>query len=478
MKKIITAFALLLSLHINAQQKTTATKYAKTITPAGLKKKLTIIAGPQMEGRETATAGQRKAAAYIEGYFKKLGLQPGMPSGYQMQYPLFQDSLLYSSLSINGDSTTLYKDFEVNLSPAVNGTWEIRKVIFAFYGLATTSINDFDGLDVKDKWLMVIDSLARESDLKAKGIKGLIIVTRDFPVSKPIKKGRMFIDTGNLPANVPVVYVSGDIALKILSSANVYQSVRGVYNTSIHLDIKKQVLNLQSSNILGILPGTEKKDEYVFITAHYDHLGRRGNVIYYGADDDGSGTTSILEIAEAFAKAKAEGKAPKRTIVFMTVSGEEKGLLGSEYYTTHPVFPLSKTSVDLNIDMVGRIDPQYKGDSNNYVYVIGDDKLSSDLKKITDSINNQYTHLQLDRRYNDANDPNRFYYRSDHYNFAKNNVPIIFYFNGTHADYHKPTDTVDKINFSLMAKRVTLVFYTAWEMANREDMLSRDIPLN
>jgi len=227
------------------------------------------------------------------------------------------------------------------------------------------------------------------------------------------------------------------------------------------------------------MEGTDLKDEYVFLTAHYDHLGiRNDTTIYYGADDDGSGTVSILELAEAFAKAKAEGKGPRRSIVFMTVSGEEKGLWGSEYYSNNPVYPLDKTSVDLNIDMVGRIGEEYlkDKDSTNYVYVIGDDKLSSDLTPITNQVNKNLK-LKLDRKYNDLNDKNRFYYRSDHYNFAEKGVPIIFYFNGVHADYHRPTDTPDKINYKLMAKRVQLVFYTAWEMANRNDMLKRDIKL-
>lgn len=233
-----------------------------------------------------------------------------------------------------------------------------------------------------------------------------------------------------------------------------------------------------SSNVLAVLEGTDKKDEYVFITAHYDHLGTREGVIYYGADDDGSGTVSVLEMAEAFSKAKEEGEGPRRSIVFMTVSGEEKGLWGSAYYCDNPVFPLEKTTVDLNIDMVGRIDPKRKsGDSMNYVYVIGDDKLSSELKPISESMNNKFTRLELDYKYNDPKDPERIYYRSDHYNFARKGVPVLFYFNGTHADYHRPTDTIDKINFDLMAKRVRLVFYTAWEMANRNDMLKRDIPL-
>ena len=205
---------------------------------------------------------------------------------------------------------------------------------------------------------------------------------------------------------------------------------------------------------------------------------KKDSTIYYGADDDGSGTVGVLELAEAFAKAKAAGKGPRRTIVFMTVSGEEKGLWGSEYYSLHPLFSLAKTTADLNIDMIGRIDPKRKhGDSTNYIYVVGDDKLSSDLRKINEAANQKYTKLELDYKYNDPNDKEFIYYRSDHYNFAKNGVPIIFYFNGTHADYHRPTDTPDKINYELMAKRARLVFFTAWEMANRKELLKRDLPL-
>jgi Zn-dependent M28 family amino/carboxypeptidase len=218
----------------------------------------------------------------------------------------------------------------------------------------------------------------------------------------------------------------------------------------------------------------------VIITAHYDHVGKRSDgTIYYGADDDGSGTTGILELAEAFMTAKAAGKGPRRSILLMPVSGEEKGLWGSQYYSENPVFPLEKTSVDLNIDMIGRIGSDYLNDKDsvNYVYTIGDDKLSSDLAPITDLVNKTYLNMKLDRKYNDPKDPNRFYYRSDHYNFAAKGVPIIFYFNGVHADYHKPTDTPDKINYPLMAKRAQLVFYTAWEMANRDEMLKRDMPL-
>jgi Zn-dependent M28 family amino/carboxypeptidase len=186
---------------------------------------------------------------------------------------------------------------------------------------------------------------------------------------------------------------------------------------------------------------------------------------------------SVIEIAEAFARAKKAGKGPRRNVVFMTVCGEEKGLWGSAYYAGHPVFPLDKTTADLNIDMDGRVDTERKNaDTLNYIYVIGHDKLSTDLQQINEEMNNKYTKLDLDYRFDDPNDPNRIYYRSDHYNFARKGVPILFFYDGMlKADYHKPTDTVDKINFDLMAKRAQMVFYTAWNMANRNDMLKRDL---
>jgi Zn-dependent M28 family amino/carboxypeptidase len=251
------------------------------------------------------------------------------------------------------------------------------------------------------------------------------------------------------------------------------------YAAELSLDYGKTTISSKAPNVIGVLEGTDLKDEYLFITAHFDHLGKRDTVIYYGADDDGSGTTGVLEIAEAFVKAKAAGKGPRRSIVFMTVSGEEKGLWGSGYYGNNPIFPLDKTTADLNIDMIGRSDASRKtGDSTNYVYVVGDDKISSDLKVISEGVNNLYLKMELDYKFNDPKDPNRIYFRSDHYNFAAKGVPIIFYYDGMlGADYHRPTDTPDKIQYELFAKRAKLVFHTAWEMANRNEMLKRDIKL-
>ncbi|PCH53637.1 MAG: peptidase M28 [Flavobacteriaceae bacterium] len=244
------------------------------------------------------------------------------------------------------------------------------------------------------------------------------------------------------------------------------------YFQSIPTEHLKSGLN-PSENVVAFIKGSEKPDEIIVISAHYDHLGINGDKIYYGADDDGSGTVAILEIAEAFQKAVLVGNGPKRSILFLHVTGEEKGLLGSKYYTNFPIFPLKNTVTDLNIDMIGRVDEAHTN-SPNFVYLIGSDKLSTELHDLSEEINARFTKLNLDYTFNDENDPNRFYYRSDHYNFAKNNIPIIFYFNGTHEDYHKPTDTPDKINYEILAKRAQLIFYTAWEIANREHRIEVD----
>jgi hypothetical protein len=228
-----------------------------------------------------------------------------------------------------------------------------------------------------------------------------------------------------------------------------------------------------SENVVAFIQGSERPDEIIVISAHYDHVGKTDEEIYNGADDDGSGTVAIMKIAEAFQQATESGHGPKRSILFLHVTGEEKGLLGSKYYVNHPIFPLANTVANLNIDMIGRVDEAHINNPN-FVYLIGSDKLSTELHEISEEINSKFTNLTLDYTYNDDNDPNRFYYRSDHYNFAKNNIPIIFYFNGTHEDYHQPSDTPDKINYEVLTQRTLLVYYTAWELANRNERIVVD----
>lgn len=231
--------------------------------------------------------------------------------------------------------------------------------------------------------------------------------------------------------------------------------------------IRNQNLS-DSENIWAYIEGSEKPNELIVISAHYDHIGIENGEIYNGADDDGSGTVALLEIAQAFSIAKKQGKGPKRSILFLHVTGEEHGLLGSSYYTENPLFPLANTITNINIDMIGRHDA-FHNDSSNYVYLIGSDFLSTDLFKICENANKNYVNLFLDYKYNDKTDPNRFYYRSDHYNFAKNRIPSVFLFTGVHADYHKATDEVDKIEFDVLAKRTQLAFTIAWDLANRDN---------
>ena len=231
---------------------------------------------------------------------------------------------------------------------------------------------------------------------------------------------------------------------------------------------------LNSINVASIIEGSHYPNEYIVITAHLDHVGIEGEDIFNGADDDGSGSMALLEIAQAFKMASLDGHGPKRSIVILHVSAEEKGLLGSEYYTDNPLYPLEDTITNLNVDMIGRTDPTRDSDNDDYIYLIGTDRLSSMLHETSERVNKNTVDLELDYRFNAWDDPNRFYERSDHYNFAKNNIPVIFYFSGTHEDYHGPGDTPDKIRYDLLTKRTKLIFHTAWEIANMDDKIVVD----
>jgi Peptidase family M28/PA domain len=498
-----------------------AAKFAATITTADLQKHLTIIAGEEMQGRETGTEGQRKAAAYIEQQFRAIGLQPAAAlNGYQQFYPLYKDSLTGSLLSIGGNVLEYGKDYTAPLSANTSKKISAKKIVFAGYGISAEKYDDYAGKNVKGKivvffsgepkqdgnylvnagkrpseWTMTGQSLKLQL-AKQKGAVAAIIISPATESFNPrlvesSKKTNAYYPRGG-KEGINAVSLSHEAARKLMGGP-VFDSLLKKAKASMPLNAEeikesknkflfdyskyREVIN--ASNVLGIVEGTDKKDEFIFLTGHYDHLGMRDGKIYYGADDDGSGTVAVIEMAEAFAKAKAAGMGPRRTVVFMTVSGEEKGLWGSEYYSEHPVYPLDKTSVNLNTDMVGRIDTERKKDDTlNYVYVIGHNKLSSDLPIINEGVNSKYTNLVLDYKYDDPNDQNRIYFRSDHYNFARKGVPILFFYDGMlKADYHKPTDTIDKINWALFEKRVLMIFHTAWEIANRDEMLKRDMPL-
>ena len=494
-----------------AQKTDEAAKYAGLITPNALKEKLTILASADMEGRETASPGQKKAAAWIESQFKSFGLKPGNGDSYQQLYPVYQDQLTDKKLMVNGKTFEWDKDYSFAIT---SGNWKYNDVVFAGYGIVDSAkgIDDYKGLDVKGKVVLILDggtapapagqggrggfggpAQAKVTAARTRGAVALLIVA-DFTNRRPTNtKGRMSIVAptataapAGAPAQLFTVTVSNAVASALMgrtstiSMADLKEAKKGAYYSELVINAQRETVTLESSNVIGILPGTSKKEEYVFLTGHYDHLGKQGNTIWYGADDDGSGSVGVIQMAEAFAAAAKGGNKPKRTMIFMTVSGEEKGLLGSQYYSEHPTIDLAKASADLNTDMIGRGDSSRKGDTLNYIYVIGHDKLSSDLPVINEAVNKKYiNNLALDYKYDDPKDVNRIYYRSDHYNFARKGVPILFFYDGMlGADYHQPSDTVDKIQFEVMSRRAQLVFHTAWVIANRDDMLKRDIPLN
>lgn len=505
-QKIFTCLLLSLPLFGLAQKKDKkAAKAAATITVEDMKKHLYIIASKEMEGRNTPSPGLEKAADYVEAHFKSIGLTPGNNGSYRQIYPLYKDSMLGAAMKINGAALQLDADFQPQ---ATNYAAEMRfsEVVFAGYGISDgDKRDDYKDLKVAGKLVLIADgtpadykpaqtgfaspgsAFGKINTALSKGAIAVMVIYNNYP-RKAMSINNNWSPNSYRAALSPFTFtispvtaekIMGEDGKNIIDKLKTGTATLKTYKAEVELAYSKTTKTNSAPNVIGVLEGTDLKDEYVFITGHLDHLGKRDTVIYYGADDDGSGSTGVLEIAEAFTKAKQAGNGPRRTIVFMTVSGEEKGLWGSAYYTNHPVFPLEKTTVDLNIDMIGRIDTERKqGDSTNYVYVVGDDKISSDLKTISEAANNNYTKMELDYKFNDPKDPNRIYFRSDHYNFAEKGVPIIFYYDGMlKADYHRPTDTPDKINYPLMVKRAQLIFYTAWEMANRNDMLKRDIKL-
>lgn len=480
MHKFLFLTVLLISVLAQAQV-IDVTTASKAITAEGLKDHLSIIASAEMQGREAGTEGERKAAAYLISQYRKYNLKPGFNGNYKLPFTLYKDEAAKSELKINGEPATLDEDYWINSSYLPMNTLKTNAVIFV-----GTDFNEKNKLDVKGKILVALEneenSLRKVAAAQKLGAAAMIIVAKSNTNTSSANSGRPRLALK--PNGFAYFKVTKSFGSKLVGGSKAYSDQewseipKGIYTTNIEWKVEQHAKEIPSANVIAYLPAKEKTDEYLFITSHYDHEGIKNGVIYYGADDDGSGTASVVAIAGAFANAAKHGFVPKRNIVFINVSGEEKGLLGSKYYSEHPIFPLEKTTADLNIDMVGRIDPTYKGDSNNYVYVIGEEKISSDLQKITNSINKEVGHLEIDRRFNDPNDPNRFYYRSDHYNFANKGVPVLFYFNGTHRDYHQPSDTIDKINFDLMEKRVRFIFHTAWEIAMKDEMLKRDMPLD
>ncbi|WP_420317264.1 M28 family peptidase [Ekhidna sp.] len=474
MRKITYALGLIIAFGLLAQDKT-ALKFSKTITAEDLKEHLSVLASDEYEGRETGQKGQKMAAEYIANHFQSLGFEAPVNGSYLQQFNLTESSIGNVYFRKDDDKKIGYEDF-VYYSNAETSGEEYIQLVFAG--------KDDGDIDYEGKYIVyVADQLGglQEKAEKANesGAAGVYFALENEEEFKSmLTRFGPFLKRPSLSleerdnSSTKLILGNKDLTAWIFGKA--FEEIKAGESSTVIFNADYLDKPIGTENVLGFLKGTEKPDEILIVTSHYDHIGITNGEINNGADDDGSGTVTVLEIAEAFAEAAKKKKGPKRSILFMTVTGEEKGLLGSRYYTdTAPIFPLENTVANLNIDMVGRVDDAHS-ESPEYIYVIGSDKLSTELHELSEEVNKTYTNLDLDYTYNDENDPNRFYYRSDHYNFAKNNVPIIFYFNGTHPDYHRPTDTVEKIAFDTMEKRAKLVFHTAWEIANRDERIKVD----
>lgn len=500
MKKIVTMLFLASTCFASIAQEfdENAAKYAKTITAEELKEHLYIIASDEFEGRETGKRGQKMAMEYLIKNFKSFGIKPIEKYEYIQTFDLIEQTTTNISLTVGGETYTVLKDFSI--SPSIILKQKIENdILVVGYGIEEDNYNNYKGLDVKGKAVFIMDGLPNKTELEKEWSlkekidlakeKGAVLIMYNSPKLKDnlvkyehyYSKPKLTLKQDLKENETIVIAATSELTEQMLSQAGMkWKKIekKGMIENNLEklsftLDIDKPTQYLKSENVLAYIPGTEKPEEVVVLTAHYDHIGVEGDKVFNGADDDGTGTVTMLEVAQAFQQAVADSMGPKRSILIMPVSGEEKGLLGSKYYSNNPVFPLENTVANLNVDMIGRYDENHK-EGDNYVYLIGSDKLSSELHEVSEKVNDLYSNIELDYTFNDENDPNRFYYRSDHYNFAKNNVPVIFYFSGVHEDYHKETDTVEKIDYEKTERIARLVFLTAWELANREEKIKLD----
>ncbi|MGE6220182.1 M28 family peptidase [Nubsella zeaxanthinifaciens] len=518
-KFAITSLALALCFGAMAQDKN-AIKFSTTVNKDRAYQHLSVLASDEYEGRETGKKGAWMAADYIKKQFQSFGLVgpvKGSKDPYLQPVGISSKKLADLSLVVGSQTKENLKDYYVlaQSSPAKGFNVKASSVIFAGYGLSKEDFNEYAGIDVAGKVVLIFatgdptakapeagtnrrtQSSAGSQQAKIKYLidnkaAGVLVINERVDNLNDATKGFLTAGSADLKrtdakANtntLPVVTVGTAVANQLLAAANTnlaevrkkiaetLKPATTVLNVPVSFSGKLVEEDIKADNVLGFLEGSDPKlkDEVLVVTGHYDHIGLNEDAnatdkVNNGADDDGSGTTGVLMLAEAFSKAKKAGNGPKRSILFMTVCGEEKGLWGSEWYSEHPVFPLANTITNLNIDMIGRGDDSRPGD-NNFVYIIGSNMLSDDLDKLGKKANADYVNIVLDEKYNNRTDPNRFYYRSDHYNFAKHGIPVIFYFNGVHKDYHQPGDEVSKIDFPMLAKRAQLVYFTAWELAN------------
>ena len=477
-----------------------ARRYQQTITPAELAGHLYVYADDYLAGRATGAPGQRFASRYLAGQYQAMGVAPKGSGGadgpyglgvYLQPFALEQDVLHGLTVTVRrGDDRVLESVVRagdasgVALAPAYGSVDDPSPAPLVYVGDGA----DLDGLDVDGAYALVVPGAGGQAALQTAaaalggaGARAVVIVSApevsalEARTARSLGGGRLALpsDGEDEPDGLPPVFLTGrDVVTALLGTD---EPALGDTGLTLAVDADAETRRVETENVVAVVEGSDPtlRDEYVVISAHLDHVGDDGegeDVIYNGADDDGSGTVTLLEIAEAFQTAKEAGHGPRRSVLFLHVTGEEEGLLGSAYFTDRePLVPVESVAANLNIDMIGRYDPERGFETTDYVYVIGGDLISQDLDDWNAAVNDATgTGLFLSDRFNSPDDPNQFFRRSDHWNFGKYDVPFIFYFTGTHEDYHGVGDSADKIDYDRMARIARLIFGTAWEVANSD----------
>jgi hypothetical protein len=506
--KVFLGFLLIWSQSLKAQSQEQQATYANHISTERLREHVFVLSADSMGGREVGTAYNRKAAQYLADQFSSYGIPPcPLPNGdssYFQPFELEKRTMLHFDLRVGKKGEPIQDQvYYYGYLPDIKES--TLPALAIGYGIEEKGYSEYEGVTIKGHPVILFSGSPRLSDsttskrleanwaqdwrkkaelayTKGAGIVFMVVGQHDsdfvkrFEIMKPHLTRESMSSAGTKAKGL--IFISHSQAAQMLGislqkleqfkKAPITERAKLHASKSIlRLSISSQVERIEASNVLGYIEGTDLKEEIIVLSAHFDHLGMHDNTIYRGADDNGSGTASLLELARVLMEMKQAGFPLRRSILIMPLNAEEKGLLGAAHFVTDPVFPLNRIVTDLNIDMIGRIDDRHS--DSNYVYLIGSNRLSDSLHVISEKANQTYTNLSLDYTFNHPQDPNRFYYRSDHYHFAKNNIPVIFYFSGIHVDYHKPGDTPEKLGYQKMTRINQLVFHTLCAIAQRNN---------